>query len=177
MPLELIYHCGLRLTEAMHIEVTDIDAKMGRIHVRTTKGGQDRYVPVSPAMVEKLRKFWARHRNPKWLFPGLTRGWNPLVDPIKKARESLLPVRDAALQIAFRQACNESGVKKHAVIHSLRHSYATHMLEEGIALRLISLYLGHATLETTLIYTHLSEVSEEKTREVLNRLHFNINPK
>jgi site-specific recombinase XerD len=75
------------------------------------------------------------------------------------------------VQVAFQKCTAAAGLTKHAVVHSLRHSYATHLLEEGVSIRLISQYLGHASLETTLIYTHLTAISEEKTREALERLH------
>jgi hypothetical protein len=165
----LVYHCGLRLAEALAVAPMDIDAVAGRLHLRTTKGGKDRYVPIAASMVEDLRKFWKRHRNPQWMFPGVG-AQTKRADLLEAARTSRQPMSASSVQAAFKLALVQSGVSKAAVIHTLRHSYATHLLEEGVSIRLISQYLGHACLETTLVYTHLTAVSEEKTREVISRL-------
>lgn len=169
----LIYHCGLRIGEAVRLAPRDIEAGQGRIRIRHAKGGRERYVPVTARMVEILRSFWRRHRNPEFLFPGLGRGWKAMKIPAEvAAARSRHAVSEAAVQVAFQHCVAAVGMTKHAVVHSLRHSYATHLLEEGVSIRLISQYLGHSSLETTLVYTHLTAVSEEKTREALERLHF-----
>lgn len=167
----IIYHCGLRLGETLRIAPRDIEAAALRIRIRHAKGGHERFVPIAPAMLRILRAFWLRHRNPRFLFPGLGRGWKGLkITPEEAARKSRTPMSEAAVQVAFQKCCAYAGIQQHAVVHTLRHSYATHLLEEGVSIRLISQYLGHASLETTLIYTHLTAVSEEKTREALARL-------
>jgi integrase/recombinase XerD len=170
--LRLIYHTGLRIREACRLEVADLRAHPGRVQVRQGKGGKDRLVPIAPEMLEDLRRFWRRHHNPRWLFPALgcahRGGKQPVV---KAARRAAQPMSESAVQNAFRLALAQSGVKKTATPHTLRHSYATHLLEEGVSIRLISQYLGHASLETTLIYTHLSAVSESKAVEALQRLY------
>jgi integrase/recombinase XerD len=169
--LRLIYGCGLRITEAVGLEVTDIDGAAFRIHIRDAKGGKDRYVPVAPALVATLRRFWKRHHHPRWLFPGLRHDWRTAKTPLpERARAATGPMSASAVQGAFRLALAASGLRKKATPHTLRHSYATHLLEEGISIRLISQYLGHASLETTLIYVHLSAVSEAKALEALQRL-------
>jgi integrase/recombinase XerD len=169
--LRLIYGCGLRISEAVRLEVTDIGGTELRIHVRDAKGGKDRYVPVAPALVATLRRFWRRHRHPRWLFPGLRNDWKLAKIPLPlRARAATGPMSASAVQGAFRLALAASGLRKEATPHTLRHSYATHLLEEGVSIRLISQYLGHASLETTLIYTHLSAVSEGKALEALQRL-------
>ena len=168
----LIYHCGLRLGEAIRIAPRDIDAKALRIHIRHAKGGKDRYVPVSAGMVAQLRAFWYLHCNRKWMFPGLGRGWKGLkVTAHEAARKSGHHVSEAGVQIAFQRCVAESGIGKRATVHTLRHSYATHLLEAGIALPLISKYLGHTSIKTTVVYTHLTSVSEDRTREALEVLH------
>lgn len=168
----LIYHCGLRLGEAIRISPCDIETKSARIRIRHAKGGKERYVPVTAAMVDELRTFWLRHRNRSWLFPGLGRGWKSLKGTAEEAAaRSRQHVSEAAVHIAFQKCMAQAGLTKNAVVHTLRHSYATHLLEEGVSIRLISQYLGHASLDTTVIYTHLTAISEEKTREALQRLH------
>lgn len=168
----LIYHCGLRLGETIRIAPRDIESEALRIRIRHAKGGRERFVPLAPAMLESLRAFWLRHRNPRFLFPGLGRGWKAMkITAEEAARKSRTHISEAAVQVAFQKCCAYAGIDKHAVVHTLRHSYATHLLEEGVSIRLISKYLGHASLETTLIYTHLTALSEDKTREALDRLH------
>lgn len=169
--LRLIYGCGLRITEAVRLEVTDIDATAWRVHLREAKGGKDRYVPIAPALVATLRRFWRRHRHPRWLFPGLRNDWKLAKIPLpERARAATGPMSASAVQGAFRLALAASGLRKEATPHTLRHSFATHLLEEGVSIRLISQYLGHASLETTLIYTHLTAVSEGRALEALQRL-------
>jgi site-specific recombinase XerD len=169
--LRLIYGCGLRITEAVGLEVKDIEGAALRIHVSNAKGGKDRCVPIAPALVATLRRFWRRHRHPRWLFPGLCCDWKTAKTPLpERARAATGPMSASAVQGAFRLALAASGLRKEATPHTLRHSYATHLLEEGVSIRLISQYLGHASLETTLIYTHLSAVSEGRALEALERL-------
>ena len=171
----LIYHCGLRVSEALAIETKHIDSKALRIHIRNGKGGKDRYVPISPAMGEDLRRFWRRHRNARFLFPSLGRNWRDRGrDGIKHLSCATQTMSTSSVQMAFRMALAASGINKEATVHTLRHSYATHLLEEGVSIRLISQYLGHESLDTTVIYTHLTAVSEEKTRHVLERLHLQV---
>jgi site-specific recombinase XerD len=170
--LRLIYHGGLRIREACRLEVGHIDAVRGRLQVRQGKGGKDREVPIAPEMLADLRRFWRRHRHPRWLFPGLQCAWKAGKEEFAaRARRATGPMSESAVQNAFRLALAQSGLKKAATPHTLRHSYATHLLEEGISLRLISQYLGHASLETTLIYTHLTAVSESQAVAALPRLY------
>ena len=169
--LRLIYHCGLRIREACRIEITDIKRVAGFLHLRKTKGGKSRYVPIAPEMIADLRRFWCRHRHPRWLFPGLQTDWRAQKEPlIQRARRAKGPMSESTVQNAFRLALAASGLKARATPHTLRHSYATHLLEEGISIRLISQYLGHSSLETTLIYTHLTAVSEAQAVMALQRL-------
>ena len=169
--LRLIYHTGLRIREACRIEVTHIDAHARRLLVKNGKGGKDRYVPIAPEMVKDLRRFWSRHRHPRWLFPGVQCSWKMFKEPLsKRASKAESPMNESGVQAAFKLALAASGIAKEATPHTLRHSYATHLLEEGVSIRLISQYLGHSSLETTLIYTHLTAVSEGKATDALGRL-------
>jgi integrase/recombinase XerD len=178
--LGLIYHTGLRVGEAVRIERRDFrDTATGapRLHVRCGKGGKDRFVPLTPAMVEQLRAWWKTHRHPSFLFPGPTAGWRERAPILRRATEDRQPADAAqsatthlsvsAVQNTFRLARATAGLPIAATVHTLRHCYATHLLEEGVSLRLISQYLGHASLETTLIYTHLTPLNEARTRAAL----------
>jgi site-specific recombinase XerD len=170
--LRLIYHTGLRIREACRLEVRDIDRASGRIHVREGKGGKDRYVPIAPAMIDDLARFWRRHHHPQWLFPGLRCDWKKGKEPAQvRAHQAQGPMSESSVQGAFRLALAQSGINKPATPHTLRHSYATHLLEEGVSIRLISAYLGHASLDVTVIYTHLTDCSESKACDALVRLH------
>ena len=172
--LALIYHTGLRVGEAVQIEVRDLrDTRSPhpRLHVRCGKGGKDRFVPLAPAMVAQLRDWWNTHRHPAFLFPGPSCSWRERAQPADAARRAATHLSVSAVQNTFRLARASTGLPVGATVHTLRHCYATHLLEEGVSLRLISQYLGHASLETTLIYTHLTPLNEARTRAALEVLH------
>lgn len=173
--LRLIYHCGLRVGETVRLELRDLHdsrAPHPRLHVRNAKGGKDRYVPMTPDMVAELRRWWKTHRNPKWLFPSPGRnGHRPDSTLSQRLFEASTHVSESSIEMAFRLARAQSGINPAAVVHTLRHSYATHLLEEGVSLRQISLYLGHDSLDTTVLYTHLTPLSEARSRDALQRLH------
>jgi integrase/recombinase XerD len=172
--LGLIYHTGLRVGEAVRIErrdFRDTNTAHPRLHVRCGKGGKDRFVPLAPAMVKALRAWWQTHRHPTLLFPGPTCGWRERCQPADAAQHAATHLSVSAVQNTFRLARAATGLPAASTVHTLRHCYATHLLEEGVSLRLISQYLGHATLETTLIYTHLTPLNEARTRAALDVLH------
>jgi site-specific recombinase XerD len=172
--LGLIYHTGLRVGEAVRIELRDLrdsHSEHPRLHVRCGKGGKDRFVPLSPAMVTELRDWWKTHRHPAFLFPGPTLAWRERSLPADAAARAATHLSVSAVQNTFRLARATAGLPVAATVHTLRHCYATHLLEEGVSLRLISQYLGHASLETTLIYTHLTPLNEARTRTALDVLH------
>ena len=172
--LTLIYHTGLRVGEAVQIEVRDLrdtHTPQPRLHVRCGKGGKDRFVPLAPAMVAQLRAWWKTHQHPALLFPGPSSGWRERAQPADAVRRADTHLSVSAVQNTFRLARATSGLPVAATVHTLRHCYATHLLEEGVSLRLISQYLGHASLETTLIYTHLTPLNEARTRAALATLH------
>ena len=177
--LRLMYHCGLRVGEAVGIEVRDIHGKEKppRLHIRNGKGGKDRFVPIAPAMVQELRDWWVLHRNPTFLFPSPGRGWADRTWTLSQSmRHSTAPMSVSAVQLAYRLARAASGVNSASTTHSLRHSYATHLLEEGVSLLQISKYLGHESIETTVVYTHLTAISEAKTQAVLSALYQPLKP-
>jgi len=172
--LALIYHTGLRVGEAVQVQVRDLretHTDHPRLHVRCGKGGKDRFVPLAPAMVEALRTWWQTHRHPTFLFPGPSSGWRERAQPADAAQRATTHLSVSAVQNTFRLARAASGLPAEATVHTLRHCYATHLLEEGVSLRLISQYLGHASLETTVIYTHLTPLNEARTRAALATLH------
>ena len=160
--LTTIYSCGLRATEGAELQIPDVDNSRMVLHVRG-KGGKDRQVPLPTRTLEILREHWKSHRSPCWLFPAPTRS--------KQARsDNERPVTRDSLWGAFRRALKTSGIHKRANLHSLRHSYATHLLERGVNLRLIQVYLGHTSARTTQIYTHLTREIWEAAKDPINRL-------
>lgn len=172
--LSLLYHCGLRVGEAVSIEVRDIHGRVSppRLHIRNGKGGKDRFVPIAPSMVDELRRWWLTHRHHSFLFPSPGRGWADRSQSLSQSMaSSSAPMSVSSVQMAYRLARAASGVNSASTTHSLRHSYATHLLEEGVSLLQISKYLGHESIETTVIYTHLTAISEARTQAALALLH------
>jgi len=165
--LSVIYSCGLRLREGIHLQVADLDGDRMLVHVRNGKGNKDRYVPLPDRTLALLRQYWLTHRNPRWIFPVSTPRGVPLSEASK-------PMSATSVQRALRAACLESGIQKHATVHTLRHSYATHLLEAGVNLRRIQAYLGHASLKSTSIYTHLTRDGEELAAETINQVMDNL---
>jgi site-specific recombinase XerD len=162
--LSTVYACGLRLQEAQHLEISDIDSQRKMIHVHRGKGAKDRFVPLPESTLQCLRRHWVTHRHPRLLFPALGRGRN-------QAAQADTPMPKASVQGAFRQAKGEAGIQKRDVsVHTLRHSYATHLLEAGVNLRVIQQYLGHAQLETTMVYLHLTRKGQEDAYARINTL-------
>jgi integrase/recombinase XerD len=161
--LTTIYSCGLRLQEGIHLQVADIDSARMMIHVRHGKGAKDRYVPLPERTLELLRQYWATHRNPVLLFPAEGRDHIDLA----KATE---PMSKSSVQNAFRAALKESGNNKRASVHTLRHSWATHLLEASVNLRLIQEWLGHSSPKTTSVYTHLTVKAEQLGTVAINQI-------
>ena len=161
--LRTIYSCGLRLQEALHLQVADIDSDRMVVRIRQGKGSRTRDVPLPQRTLALLRTYWVTHRHPVWLFPAQDRGGG--LQP-----QATLPLSGRSVQRAFKAALKESGVQKEATVHSLRHAWATHLLEAGLSLRLIQSYLGHTYLWTTAIYTHLTAQTEHQAVETLNEL-------
>jgi integrase/recombinase XerD len=160
--LSLIYACGLRLGEACQVKVTDIDRVRGLLRV-SGKGAKQRYVPLPEPMLPLLEACWLTHRNDTWMFPLVGRS----------GRQGQITDRHVPLstiQQAFRKAYLESGVNKKVSVHSLRHAYATHLLEVGVSLRQIQEWLGHSSPSTTSIYAHLTAQSVQLAAQAVTRL-------
>jgi site-specific recombinase XerD len=161
--LSTVYSCGLRLQEALHLEVQDIDSQRMMIHVHRGKGAKDRYVPLPNETLALLRKHWATHKNPRLIFP--SRGIYKDGSVIQK------PVSVGTVHLALRNALRAAGIQKHDVsVHSLRHAYATHLLEAGVNLRVIQRYMGHASLESTMIYLHLTAKGQDDAFKLIDQI-------
>lgn len=162
--LTTVYSCGLRLAEALALEVSDVDSERMVIRVRRGKGGKDRDVPLPDSTYQLLRSYWLTHRNPKLLFPALGRGG-------KQGRTATRPMGQGSVQAAMQRVLKElPKIKKHATIHTLRHSYATHLIEAGVNIRLVQQYLGHASLTNTMIYLHVTDLGNDDASGRINRL-------
>jgi integrase/recombinase XerD len=162
--LSTVYSCGLRLHEGLHLEVSDIDSSRMMIHVHRGKGAKDRYVPLPQPTLKLLRRYWLTHRHPRLLFPALGRSGTG-------AKQAQTPMAKSSVQGAFRRAKFDAAIRKKGVaIHTLRHSYATHLLEAGVNLRVIQRYLGHSRLETTMLYLHLTQKGQEDACQIINHV-------
>jgi len=161
--LSTIYACGLRVSEGVSLRVQDIDSEQMVVCVRQGKGRKDRHVPLPGHTLDMLRAYWRTHRHPVWLFPVAYRK-GPVLPTAKRCMGT------AGVSKVFRMARGESEVKKLATPHTLRHSYATHLLEAGVALRVIQAYLGHASIQTTAIYLHLTSKVEDPAIEAINEM-------
>ena len=144
--LMLLYSTGLRNAELRHLQVRDIDSRRMLIHVQHGKGGRDRYVPLSPALLETLRAYYRWMRPTTWLFPGTVANWR-----------ADKPITAKVLWEACQRAGQRAGLDRPVYPHLLRHTYATHLLEAGADLRTIQLLLGHVDLDDTAVYPHVSQ--------------------
>ncbi len=154
MLLTMIYACGLRLSEATHLRMGDVD--MARMQVKVTgKGGKDRYVPLARRSKELLEAYLKQHRPTPWLFTD---------------KQGHAPCPSGTVQKAFRAALRQTDIDKPATVHTLRHSYATHLLENGIDIRIIQAALGHKHPSTTMVYAHLSAKSTTAFSKVVDAI-------
>ncbi len=153
--LMLVYSSGLRVGEVVKLKPEDIDGNRMLVFIKGTKGRKDRYTLLSEVTLKSLREYWKEYRPTKWLFPG-------------PDKERHITIRTA--QRIFETACELAGVKKEVTIHSLRHSFATHLLENGIDLRYIQELLGHKSSKTTEIYTHVSSKDFMRIRNPLDQM-------
>ncbi|MEM9315713.1 MAG: site-specific integrase [Pseudomonadota bacterium] len=143
------YSAGLRASETVGLQVADIDSEQMRLFVRDGKGGKDRYVMLSTTLLHELRTYWKVHRPSTWLFPAAT-----------SKPDAPHPMSKDVLGRAFRQARDRAGIRAKASLHSLRHSFATHLLEAGESLPKIQRLLGHSSIKTTMIYLKVANVEE-----------------
>lgn len=167
MALRLIYACGLRVSEAIYLEVSDIKRDGPRLHLHRTKGLKERFVPLPLWCYRELQGYWRTHRHPRWIFPRVAARASKTDAKFVPADE---PMTANSIGDCVRVARVSARLPAKTNVHTLRHSYATHLLEEGVSIRLISAYLGHTTIETTMIYTHLTAVNEAHARAALDRL-------
>jgi integrase/recombinase XerD len=161
--LTTVYSCGLRLSEALSLQVSDIDSERMTLRV-LGKGSKERFVPLPESTLKILREYWATHKNPQLIFPALGRRRN-------QGRTAERPMAIGSVQGALRRVMAElPKIQKHVTIHTLRHSYATHLIEAGVNIRLVQQYLGHASLVTTMIYLHVTELGNDDAAGRINRL-------
>jgi len=164
--LLLTYACGLRLGEVCRTRVADIDRERGMLHVRG-KGSKERYVPLPASLLPLLSECWRSHKNDVWLFPWVGRGG-------RHGHNTDRHVPLSSVQQAFRKAYHVSGVTKKVSVHSLRHAYATHLLEAGVPLQQIQAWLGHSSDSTTKIYAHLTRQSTQASAKTVADLMCNL---
>ena len=141
-PIKLLYVCGLRLEEALTLAPDDIRGSENKLFVRCGKGGRDRVVPLCQSMLEELRGYWCRHQSPAWLFPAAGRGPMDSESVIKRMSVAVRPLSGSSLQQVIVRARTDAGVPDRATPHSLRHSFATHLIEEGVSIRQVERFLG-----------------------------------
>jgi integrase/recombinase XerD len=161
--LSIIYACGLRLLEGVQLQVAQIDSRRMQLRIQGGKGNKDRYIPLPERTLTLLREHWRSHRNPLWLFP------SPGPSGYEQATATV-PMDESGVQKAFRRAVQAAGLTKHASVHTLRHSWATHLLESGVNMRSIQVWMGHTSLTTTAIYTHCTRKAEQLAADALDQL-------
>ena len=159
--LTTAYAAGLRASEAVHLKIPDIDRSRMVIRVEHGKGGKDRYVMLSPQLLGILSTYWRLARPKYWLVPG---------------RDDGRPIEPNVLHAACRSACAAAGLTKKVTVHTLRHSFATHLLENGTDIRIIQVLLGHNNLSTTARYTQVATTTIGKTISPLDRLRLEVVP-
>ena len=152
--IKLLYGSGLRLSELLHLKVIDIDSKSMIIHIRNSKGNKDRVVMLSKALLEELRTYFIKHKPDDYLFEGQSGGMYSL----------------KSVQVILKNAAAKAGIKKQVTPHTLRHSFATHLLEAGTDIRFIQQLLGHSSIKTTEKYTHITDVAKSKIKSPLDLL-------
>lgn len=147
------YSGGLRLSETLGLVPSDIDSKRMVIRVEQGKGRKDRYVMLSEVLLGTLREYWKQYRPVRWLFEGRPKG---------------RPLASSTAEKVFKHAALKAGIQKHVYFHSLRHAFATHLLEDGTNIRLIQALLGHRSLTSTQIYTHVAQTDVTQTKSPLD---------
>jgi integrase/recombinase XerD len=158
-----IYSLGLGLEEGLHLQVGDIDSQRMMVQVHRGKGAKDRFVPLPSYTLQVLRDHCVTHRNPQWLFPADGRNH-------QGGFTSKTPMSPSTLQKPIKSIVDELKFGKKVSVHTLRHSYATHLLEAGVSLRAIQQYLGHSSLQTTMVYLHLTDSGAVDARQAIEKL-------
>ena len=169
IPVKLIYCCGLRLSECLSLTIHDIDAEGGKLWIRKSKNHKDRMVPISHTMVEDLRRYWKVHRHPLLLFPNVGRGDSSSDQVAARMHAATRPMPVSSLQRLIVVARKELNIPV-CTMHTLRHSFATHLVEAGAGLHTVQALLGHSNIDTTMIYLHLTHRSEKDSRALVDIL-------
>jgi site-specific recombinase XerD len=160
----VVYSLGLRLQEALNLHVKDIDSKRMLVHIHRGKGAKDRLVPLPESTLQVLREYYKTHRNKDWIFP--TEGKNHLQAPTAEN-----PMGESSVQGTIKAVLEQLNWDNRGIsTHTLRHCYATHLLEGGVSIKLIQKYLGHAHLTSTMIYLHVTTVGEENAIAKINSI-------
>jgi integrase/recombinase XerD len=159
--LTTVYAAGLRVSEVACLKISDIDSQRMLIRVEQGKGGKDRYVMLSPQLLTILRTYWRLTKPQRWLFPG---------------RDQEHPLNPTVLHAACRSARAAAGLSKPVTVHTLRHTFATHLLESGVDVRIIQVLLGHASLTSTARYTQVATKTIGTTPSPLDRLRLQVVP-
>ena len=159
--LTTVYAAGLRVSEVVLLKIIDIDSQRMVIRIEQGKGGKDRYVMLSPQLLRILRSYWRLARPQRWMFPG---------------RDEDRPLDPTVLHAACRSARLAAGLSKKVTVHTLRHSFATHLLENGADVRIIQVLLGHASLASTARYTQVATKTISNTPSPLDRLRLEVVP-
>jgi integrase/recombinase XerD len=152
--VQLLYGCGLRLNELIHLKLTDIDTKNRIILIRNANGGKDREVMLSPLLLETLQRYYKMYQPNEYLFEGQGGGL----------------YSEKSVQMIVKKAASKAGITKKVTPHTLRHSFATHLLENGTDIRYIQELLGHKSVNTTEIYTHITDIAKLKIKSPLDLL-------
>jgi site-specific recombinase XerD len=155
MSLTLMYTCGLRVSEAVNLRLEDIDSQRMVVWVRNGKGGKDRSVPLPTQTLGQLRAYWSEHRPKIWLFP---------------SKDGTSAITKNAVQRYLKATLWQSHIRKNVTCHTLRHSYATHLLEAGVHLRAIQALLGHKRITSTFVYMHLTQGTMVDVQKKINQI-------
>jgi len=155
MSLTLMYACGLRISEATGLRPNDIDSRRMAICVRNGKGSKDRYVPLPERTLQQLREYWKMYRPSIWLFPSKT---------------GVASIHNGSVSRCLKAALRQSSITKEVTCHTLRHSYATELLDRGMDIRIIQSLLGHQSLRSTMIYLHMTEGAKQQVHDAVNRI-------
>jgi site-specific recombinase XerD len=152
--LAVMYACGLRISEASRLEIRAVDRANHVLHI-VGKGNKERLAPLPQPILDELGHLWRTHRNPRWLFPN---------------RRGDAPLDNSVLWQTFAAATAAAGIQRKVTPHTLRHSYATRLIENGVDIRVVQILLGHASITSTAIYTHLTTPIRASLHNLLDRL-------
>jgi site-specific recombinase XerD len=169
IPVKLIYCAGLRLSECLSLTVDDILGEERKLMVRGGKGNKDRMVPLALEMLEDLRAYWKFHRHPVLLFPNAGRGPCSPDKLAARMHQATAPMPLGSLQRLVVLARKELGIAD-ATVHTLRHSFATHLIEAGASLHTVQALLGHSQIKTTMVYLHLTHRSEQDSLALVEKM-------